>query len=85
SICLSLDIIIKIYLYENLIDNEGLIYIILLCLFIMYINLFKLRDLYSIAILEEKNMLLETNHLMQKNIMKYIKIDIRNIKFLSMT
>ncbi|MDB1964370.1 hypothetical protein PMY09_00235 [Clostridium tertium] len=51
----------------------------------MYINLFKLRDLYSIAILEEKNMLLETNHLMQKNIMKYIKIDIRNIKFLSMT
>lgn len=71
SICLSLDIIIKIYLYENLIDNEGLIYIILLCLFIMYINLFKLRDLYSIAILEEKNMLLETNHLMQK---KYYEI-----------
>ncbi|MDB1927128.1 hypothetical protein PMY56_13375, partial [Clostridium tertium] len=68
---LSLDIIIKIYLYENLIANEGLIYIILLCLFIMYINLFKLRDLYNIAILEEKNMLLETNHLMQK---KYYEI-----------
>ncbi|MGJ0841730.1 hypothetical protein [Clostridium tertium] len=37
----------------------------------MYINLFKLRDLYNIAILEEKNMLLETNHLMQK---KYYEI-----------
>lgn len=71
SIYLSLDIIIKIYLYRNPINNEGLIYIILVCLFIMYMNLFKLRDLYNIAILEEKNMLLETNHLIQK---KYYEI-----------
>lgn len=81
SISLSLEIIMKTYLYKNVVNNEGLIYIILIFLFLIYINLFKLRDLYNISTLQEKNTLLETNYLMQKNILKYIKIDIKNIKF----